>query len=103
MFSSTHTLASEAAAIKEILKIFGEASGLRINLSKCSITPVYGADQAMPELQQILGCQVVEFPTKYLGLPLGTRKISKTYVQQTVDAVSRKLLACHGSLMARSG
>jgi hypothetical protein len=32
----------EARAVKEILRLFGEASGLKTNLAKCSITPVYG-------------------------------------------------------------
>ena len=34
----------EARAVKEILRIFGEASGLKTNLAKCSITPIYGGE-----------------------------------------------------------
>jgi hypothetical protein len=33
--------AGEANAIKTILQIFGDASGLRTNLGKCSITPIH--------------------------------------------------------------
>jgi hypothetical protein len=93
----------EAAAVKEILRMFGDISGLRTNLAKCSITPIFADNEVLPELQHILGCQLAEFPITYLGLSLSTRKIPKNRVQATVDAVARKLPACHGPLMARSG
>lgn len=104
-----HPDAAEGAAVKEVLRIFGEASGLRTNLSKCSITPIFGADQALPDLQTILGCQISEFPIRYLGLPLSTRRIPKSChrrasglrtIQLTVDAIAKKLPPCHGPLMA---
>jgi hypothetical protein len=59
----------DARAIKEILRIFGEASGLRTNLAKCSITPIHVPEDSMPQLQEILGCQATQFPITYLGLP----------------------------------
>lgn len=93
----------EARAIKEVLRIFGDASGLRINLSKCSITLIYGDEDSLPQLQEILGCQRAEFPITYLGLLLSTNKIPKVRIQSTVDAVARRLPACHGPLMAKSG
>ena len=37
--------ASEALAVKNILQMFGDASGLVTNVDKCSITPIFG-DQA---------------------------------------------------------
>jgi hypothetical protein len=33
---------TEAQAVARILDIFGNASGLKTNISKCSITPIYG-------------------------------------------------------------
>jgi len=90
----------EATAVKEIMRIFGEASGLKTNLAKCSITPIYGGEEVMDELVSIFGCQVQEFPIKYLGLPLSTSKIPKAQVQSVVEAAARKLPPCHGSLMA---
>jgi hypothetical protein len=93
----------EAVAIKELLTIFGEATGLRTNLAKCSITPIYGGEDTLDEIVQILGCEVKQFPVRYLGLPLSTKKIPKAEVHTIVEAVARKMPACHGSLMARSG
>jgi hypothetical protein len=93
----------EATAVKEILQIFGSASGLHINLAKCSITPIYGGEDVLDQTVGILGCQVQPFPIKYLGLPLSTRPIPKANYLAVVEQVARKMPPCHGALMARSG
>lgn len=97
--------AQEALAVKEILSIFGEATGLRTNMAKCSITPIYGGEDTIQEIVQILGCQAMEFPfpVRYLGLPLTTKKTPKADLQALVENVARRMPPCHGSLMARSG
>lgn len=97
------TSVQEARAVKEILRVFGEASGLTTNLAKCSITPIFGGEAVLLEIVAILGCQVQEFPIRYLGLQLSTKKLPKAHVHSIVEAVARKVLPCHGSLMARSG
>ena len=89
--------------MKEILRVFGEASGLKTNLSKCSITRIFGGEEALEEIVSILGCQIQEFPIRYLGLPLSTKKVARAHVHSVVEAVTHKLPPCHGSLMARSG
>lgn len=81
----------EAVAVKEILTIFGEVSGLRTNLAKCSITPIFGGDDSLEDIIEILGCQVLPFPVKYLGLPLSIKKIPKLQVQSLVETVARRL------------
>lgn len=68
----------EAAAVKEILTIFGQASGLKMNLAKCSITPIYEGDANLEDIIGILGFQVQPFPIKYLSLPLSIKKISQS-------------------------
>ena len=93
----------EASAVKQILHIFGEASGLKTNLAKCSITPIYGGEDSMEEIVSILGCQVQQFPIRYLGLPLSTKQIPKSHFQSIVEGMARKMPPCHGNLMARSG
>jgi hypothetical protein len=98
-----HPSVNEANAIRELLRIFGDASGLRTNLAKCSITEIYGAQDTLADVQRILGCQVAQFPIRYLGLPLSTSKVPKAAIHSCVDAVARRLPTCHGPLMARSG
>jgi hypothetical protein len=70
----------EATTVKEILRVFGEASGLKTNLSKCSITPIFSGEEALEEIVSILGCQIQEFLIRYLGLPLSTKKVAKAHV-----------------------
>jgi hypothetical protein len=98
-----HPSAGEANAIKTILQIFSDASGLRTNLGKCSITPIHVLEDNTQQLQAILGCQIADFPITYLGLPLGVKKVPKAKIQSVVDAVARRMPACHGPLMNRSG
>jgi hypothetical protein len=103
-FYCSHThLHKEATAIKELLRISGDASGLRTNLAKCSITEIYTAGIDLAHIQQILGCQVMQFPIRYLGLPLSTTRIPKEAVRSMVDVVAKQMPTCFGPLMARSG
>jgi hypothetical protein len=46
----------EARAVKQIMHIFGEASGLQTNLAKCSITPIFGGEESLGEIVSILSC-----------------------------------------------
>jgi hypothetical protein len=59
--------------VAAILQVFGAASGLHTNMDKCSITPIYGCDGALGEIQEQLPCQVAYFPIRYLGLTLSTK------------------------------
>lgn len=81
----------EATVVKEILAIFGKATGLRTNLAKCSITPIFSGEDTLDEIVQILSCQVHQFPLQYLGLPLSTKKVRKVEFQSLVEAVARKM------------
>jgi hypothetical protein len=99
---------SEARAIVCILVIFADASGLKTNIAKCCITPIYANDDGMQAIQEIIGCQVAPLPLRYLGLPLSTRSILKEHTQAIVTSVANKLPTWQGPhnffpLMARSG
>ena len=97
-----HLTIQEATAVKEILSVFGTASGLHTNLARCFITPIYGGEEALGDILSIVGYQVQPFPIRYLGLPPSTRAIPKANFQSLVEQVARKMPPCHGSLMARS-
>jgi hypothetical protein len=61
-------------AFAAILDDFGTASGLRTNLSKC-FAHLIRCPTEVGELEvEELGCPVLPFPMRYLGLPLGLRK-----------------------------
>jgi hypothetical protein len=93
----------EGRAIAWLLDIFGGASGLRTNISKCSITPIFGDDDGVLEFQQELPCQIQQFPIKYLGVPLSTDPLPRGAVRPIVNKVAAKLVPWHGSLMSKSG
>ena len=57
--------AGEARAVDQILRIFGDASGLRTNLDKCSITPIFASEEAVEEFKDVLPCETVSFPITF--------------------------------------
>jgi hypothetical protein len=64
------TTRAEAEVAKAILDFFGGATGLRCNLNKTTISPIYCIDGSVKNLSAILNCQIAKFPVRYLGSPL---------------------------------
>jgi hypothetical protein len=64
---------AELSLVKVILRVFGEAFGLVTNFSKCSFTPITCGGQEIQSVQQLFPCSMVQFPCKYLGLPLSPK------------------------------
>jgi hypothetical protein len=48
-------------------------------------------------------CQLVEFPIKYLGIPLSVAKLPRSALQLLVDRVVDRLKTWKGRLLCRSG
>jgi hypothetical protein len=92
----------EAQVVGRILDIFGNATGLRTNISKCSITPIYGAKDMLQQIQDVLPCQMCQFPITYLGVPLSTTTIPKSHIRPLIDRVATRLPAWQGPLMPKS-
>jgi hypothetical protein len=53
--------------------------------------------------RDLLGCEVASFPFKYLGLPLGIRKVTTTQLQPVVDNAVKRLEPWCAKLMNRGG
>lgn len=51
----------ELATIRELLRIFGDASGLRTNFMKCSTTPIQCALEVVGTIAAMLSCTVSSF------------------------------------------
>jgi hypothetical protein len=60
----------EVEAIKSLLLLFGDSAGLKINLAKCSVSPLSGRETDLAGVVCSLGCKIVELPVTYLGLSL---------------------------------
>jgi hypothetical protein len=86
MFLQPHR--EELSMVKDILRIFGEASGLVTNIRKSPATPIQCQDQELQTVQDILPCSIVNFPCRYLGLPLSVRKLSKDDFQLPIDKIA---------------
>jgi hypothetical protein len=82
----------ELYLVKEILKIFGAALGLVTNVRKCSIPPIQCEEQDMIMVHGSMLCNMVEFPCKYLSLPMSTKKLSKNDFLSLIDKIVDYLL-----------
>lgn len=81
----------ELALRKDLLCIFGNATGLVTNISKSSVTPIQCGEEELAEVQEVMACKVENFPYKYLGMPLSVRKLRKNDLIPLVDKVAYHL------------
>lgn len=65
----------DATRLKQALQLFSEATGLSINFSKSTVTPMHIPQSDFQDILQILQCQEGSFPQVYLGLPLSNVKL----------------------------
>jgi len=93
----------DLSTIKEILRLFGEASGLRTNMQKSSIIPIRCATEQLEVVSGAMPCEVIDFPYKYLGLPLSIRKLTKADLQPIVDKIADMLPGWKAALMSTAG
>jgi hypothetical protein len=93
----------ELRTIKQILAMFGEASGLQVNYSKTTATMIRGTEEDKSRTQEILGCQHANFPIRYLGLQLALRPLTRAEWQPLLDAVVHVLPAWQRGLIGRAG
>jgi len=87
----------------QLLNLFGDASGLRTNVQKSNVLPIHCAEDDLAPIQNLLPCEMLEFPCKYLGLPLTIKKLTKTQVQPIIDKIADQLPGWKADLMTRAG
>jgi len=70
----------EISRLQIFLMLFRECSGLKVNMNKTEIFPIW----MQPEMLNNIVCnfpgKISTFPGKYLGLPLHIRKLRKIEV-----------------------
>jgi hypothetical protein len=86
-----------------IIQDFGDASGLRTNMEKCSANLIRCSSTDEEIIDHELRCPVVPFPLRYLGLPLTLRKPTAAQLQYLVDKVANKLPSWRAALLDRGG
>jgi hypothetical protein len=93
----------ELQAIKEIITIFGEATGLKVNYSKTTTTLIKGGEELEQSIKDNLGCQIAYFPLNYLGLRLALRPLTRSEWQPALDMMIRTMPAWQRGLIDRVG
>lgn len=83
--------ASQVRWLKDILKIFETISGLKINLSKTSTAGIEVRGNVLLQIGQIPRCKVVDWPLKYLDLPLGGAHRSLSFWDPVIERIQNKL------------
>ncbi|KAM0870271.1 hypothetical protein ACQ4PT_040114 [Festuca glaucescens] len=93
----------ELWAVRHMLSLFGEASGLRVNFRKTTATLIRGTHEEEERATRILGCELARFPIRYLGLQLALRPLSKAEWQPLLDQVIKCVPAWQRGLIRREG
>jgi hypothetical protein len=70
-------VAEDINLVLDILRLFGEASGLHNNVQKSSVYPIRCDEAEKAVVQQLLPCDLLDFPCRYLGLPLSLKRLTK--------------------------
>ena len=88
---------------KDILKIFGEASGLQTNLQKSCVIPIHCDEGIVEDINNTLECTAASFPTTYLGLPISDKKLRRGDLLAWIEKIANKLPGWKASLLTLAG
>ena len=80
-------------ALKDLLRVFSAATGLKVNYSKSCLMPVNIDEKRLQHLANTFGCATGSLPFTYLGFPLGTTRPTVQDLSPIVDQMERRLNA----------
>jgi hypothetical protein len=89
-------------ALKSILDMFGQASGLCTNIQKSEVFPIGCARLQLEQILEGFFAPLKDFPYRYLGLPLHLKKLRKIDFLPLIDKVGDKLSSWKGKLMSKA-
>lgn len=87
----------------EIMNKFGDATGLKINMSKSLVLPIRCANLNLDNILTDFGGQRASFPISYLGLPLTLGRLRLVHLQPILDKAKAKMAGWQGKLMTPGG
>lgn len=93
----------ELDAIAGILACFGEASGLITNVTRTKVFPIRCQGIDLADILSGFPVKIASLPTKYLGLPLHTRRLKRVDLQPLIDKAMGKLPGWKGKNLTRPG
>ena len=96
-------LHSDLQVISSILHIFGEATGLKINLQKSTVTTIRCDEATAAAVEGHFQCRRQQFPILYLGLPLSIFRLQRQDLLPLIDKFSGKLKGWKPRMLATAG
>ena len=96
-------LVADLRAVKGILQVFGDASGLKVNYTKSVATLIRGSDEERLLVQNTLECKLEDFHIKYLGLQLAVRPLTRAEWKPMIDKATAFMSPWQQGLMGREG
>jgi hypothetical protein len=90
-------------AVKAVLHIFGLTTGLVANLEKGAATPINCNEEELSLVQSTLNCLQVQFPCRYLGIPLSVFRLKRSEEQPLIDKVTARIPGWKGGLLNTAG
>lgn len=81
----------EVREIKKMLGKYEEEAVQKINYSKSRIFLFNTNDRRSRRIANILGCQIGNLPSPYLGIPLFSGKMKKDLWNPIIEKITRKL------------
>jgi hypothetical protein len=89
--------------IMHIMQNFGDATGLRINVTKSSVVPIRCSGVNLDEVLQNFAGSQVHFPITYLGLLLCLGQLRMVHLQPLLDRAANRLASWQSKLMNIGG
>jgi hypothetical protein len=98
-----HPTPDDLGSVKAIFELFGKASGLQVNYTKSKATLLNCTPDDATRVPESLGCQIVDLPLTYLGIPLTIRRPTTTQLQPVVTKAANMLPTWKSRLMNKAG
>lgn len=89
--------------LKIILHMYGELSGLRVNLNKSEVLVTTALPEEIRDLAEIMDCEAASFPITYLGLPLTDKKLQKMHYLPLIQKITGKLTTWKADMLSIGG
>jgi hypothetical protein len=98
-----HPNEAELRTVREILALFGEASGLCTNYAKCSVSLIACSEEKALEAVRVMECQLAPFLVKYLGILLTVGRLPALVLQPLIDSIVDCLPLWKAAMMTKAG
>ncbi|XP_071686940.1 uncharacterized protein [Rutidosis leptorrhynchoides] len=98
-----HPSLQELNRLKEILALFSQVSGLKINHSKTMIYGIHVSRSDLRHFANTFGCEIGDFPLEYLGVPIGFNSGRIAMWDPVIKKFKRKLAGWKGRCLSFGG